>query len=561
MLSGCFASPPQIIGLDPGREQQGVAADASISVQFDRPVQRASFVGRFTIAPPIRGCDIDAALTGRPAGTCRVVWEAGDTEFVVQHPGAILKPSTHYLFTLRGGFSDPQGSVNSLDHGWGMSTAPAPLVRAASPGDGALDVPVDSPIAISFSEPMASTPTLASISLSPSPPETRVVGNARDPGRFVILPGRLMAPTTTYRVDVSGLATNQHGQALAVPWSTTFTTGALSTTPHALVLERSRGEVPSRLVMTALAATQAGDPIPVAALVTAPRCGLPSGCGQAAAGSPLVELATPALAPGGRWLALVERDQTTAARTPTIVVIDPATGTTVATATGGSLPSWSPDGTTLAYAHGAEVRLLNLATGATSALPSGDPLVTAPLWGPNGELLVLDAGGPGAVEHIDLADAVIGARYPFPKLAGPTSAPVISPDGALLAVFRSGEALAGTWLVNVGDPSAPRQLNPDLVPVGYSGARTLIAITRAGGGASGLVRVNVADNVQIAIPHTSGAALLSSVRVTPSGRQLLFLAPDAAGVTQGFVENVDGSDPQQLTTFDIGTDAVAVVAG
>jgi hypothetical protein len=174
-------------------------------------------------------------------------------------------------------------------------------------------------------------------------------------------------------------------------------------------------------------------------------------------------------------------------------------------------------------------------------------------------LLALDVGGSGSVEHVEFADSVVNARYPLPGLAGPSSAPVISPDGTLLAVYRSGETSSGTWLLGTGaDSTTLRRLDSDLVPIGFSGTRTLIAISRPANGVPGLVRVSVASDVQISIPHTPSAAALATVRVSASGRQLVFLSPDAAGVTQAYVENVDGSDPQALTSFDLGAEVASV---
>jgi Tol biopolymer transport system component len=231
----------------------------------------------------------------------------------------------------------------------------------------------------------------------------------------------------------------------------------------------------------------------------------------------------------------------------------------VATLTGGSLPSWSPDGSTLAYAQGSTVRLFNPKSGASSALPKGDPILAPPVWSPSGELLVLDAGSSASAEHVELADAVVNARYPLPGLQGPSTAPVISPDGTLIAVYRSGAASSGTWLVGSGaDATAPRRLDPDLLPIGFSGTRTLIAISRPANGVPGLVKVSLANDVQISLPHPPPAAALPTVRVAAGGRQLVFLSRDADGVTQAFVENADGSDPQALTGFELGAEAAVV---
>jgi Bacterial Ig-like domain/WD40-like Beta Propeller Repeat len=558
-LTGCFAGPPQIVGLDPGRDAAGVQADAPISVQFDRAVTPASIAGRFTVAPAIRGCNVAAAFALGASGTCRVVWLAGNTEFVLQHPGAILEPARGYTFTLRGGFSDPDGAVNTVDHSWGIATAPAPQVRSATPGDGARDVPIDSPLAVSFSVPMAESTSIAAISLSPAVRDTRVVANSRDPSRFVVLPGQLLATNSTYRLSVSTTATDQHGQPLATPWTATFSTGELSANPHALVLARTRGEAASSVMITALAPAQAGEPAPAASLLQAPRCSTSNGCGTAAFGAPVYSYTSVALAPGGRWLAVGEHDETGFSTTGALVVVDPSTGATVATLPGGSLPSWSPDGSTLAYAQGPAVRLFNPDTGASTALPGGDPILAPPVWSPSGELLALDVGGRSSVEHIEFADAVVNARYPMPGLSGPTSTPVISPDGTVVAVYRSGGASPGTWLVGTGaEATAPRLLDPDLVPIGFSGSRTLIALSRPANGVPGLVRVSVADGVEISLPHAPSAGALTTVRVSAGGRQLVFLAPDAADVTQAYVENADGSDPQALTSFDLGAEAAAV---
>jgi hypothetical protein len=561
-LTGCFASPPQIISLDPSRDAAGVPADAPITIHFDRAVLPASLAGRFTVSPAIPGCNVDAALASGAAGTCRVAWLDGNTVFVLQHPGAIFAPSTGYTFTLRGGFSDPDGSVNAVDHRWGMTTAPAPQVRASSPGDGSAGVPLDAPLAVSFTVPMAASAAIDAISLSPAIPDTRIVANSRDPSRFVVLPGRLLVPNSAYRLTVSTKATDEHGQPLAAAWNATFSTGELSSGAHALVLARNHDEAASSVLITALAPAQAGEPVPSATLLQAPRCQATRGCGTAALGAPLYSYTFAALAPGGRWLAVGEHDET-GLGTSALAVVAPPSETAVATLPGGSLPSWSPDGSTLAYAQGSTVRLFNPQSGASSTLPQGDPILAPPVWSPSGELLVLDAGGPASAEHVELADAVVNARYPLPGLQGPSTAPVISPDGTLLALYRSGETSSGTWLVGIGaDTTPPRRLDSNLLPVGFSGTRTLIAISRPPNGVPGLVRVSLANDVQISIPHGPPAAALATVRITAGGRQLVFLSPDSAGVSQAYVENADGSDPQALTGFELGAEAAVVtVAG
>jgi hypothetical protein len=547
-LTGCFASPPQIIALDPNRGSIGVPADAPITVQFDRAVVPASIAGRFSVAPSITGCNLNVAFVAGPGAPCHVEWLAGDTQFVLRHTGAVLAPSTHYTFTLSGGFSDIAGSVNTVDHRWDLTTAQAPQVRATSPSDGANDVPIDGPFAVTFTEPMDASATISAITLDPPVPDTQVMRNSKDATRFVVLPGRLLLPDTTYRLVVTRSAVDQHRQGIASPVTATFTTGALGNKAHAVVLSRTLNELATRVQITSLAPAQAGEPIPAATVLTAPRCTAPAGCGRAANGSPLYSFRTAALSPGGTWLAVVEQDETGTAAPASLVVLNPATGVVQATISGATLPSWSPDAAVLAFAQGAAVRLYRPATGVISSLPSGDPILSPPIWTPGGELLVLDALGPTGIERVEFADVVVGARYAVPGLTGSSSHPAVSPDGTQLAVVRSGASMAGTWLVGLGeDASPPRLLDPGLVPVGYAAPGTLVAMLSSATATTGLVQVGVAADTQIPIAHTPPA--LSAVTVSASGRQLVYLAPDAGGVIQAYVENADGSDPLPLTEF------------
>ena len=47
--------------------------------------------------------------------------------------------------------------------------------------------------------------------------------------------------------------------------------------------------------------------------------------------------------------------------------------------------------------------------------------------------------------------------------------------------------------------------------------------------------------------------------VAPSGRQLVYLSPDAAGIVQAYVENADGSHALPITDFAPRTLVAAAV--
>ena len=115
--------------------RSGVAADAPVTVEFDRPVDDG--VGEGSVLgepadPRVRPrWPRSAPDRSRRAGSSG---STGDTGFTLLHPRAIFAPSTSYTFTLAGGISDPSGVVNSVDHHWTITTGPAPVIRALSPG-------------------------------------------------------------------------------------------------------------------------------------------------------------------------------------------------------------------------------------------------------------------------------------------------------------------------------------------------------------------------------------------------------------------------------------------
>jgi hypothetical protein len=560
-LSGCFSSPPQIIQLIPNRGAVGVAADAPVTVEFDRPVETASVRGRFSVNRPVHSCDLEAAFDAGPLAPCRIVWLPGDTGFTLLHPRAIFAPSASYTFTLAGGIRDPSGVVNSVDHHWTITTGPAPVIRVLQPADGSHGVPVDAPISVTFSTAMAADTTQAAISLSPAVPGTRVVRNLRDPSRFVVLPGATLQAGVTYSLRVAATATDADHQPLVAGEASTFTTAGLSPGPHVIVLAGVLGEGASTVLLSPLAPAAAGEPIATEAVLVAPRCPRRTGCGAAAFGAPLYTYVAAALSPGGGWLAVVEFDETVNGSGPVLLVLDPATGAVVISFDKSSLPSWSPDGSTLAFSRAGRVSFFTPTTGALTDLPAGDPLVTPAVWSPLGEQLVLDVAGASDGEHLELADSVVLARYPVPLVTGASSNPAISPDGSQLAFSRSAPGAQGVWITGIGAASTPpRLLDPSIEPVGFTANGTLLGINRPPVGTPTLVLVSVAGDEQI--PIVSGPALgsLGTVVVAPSRRQLVYLSANAGGILQAYVENADGSGAQVITDFAPGTLVAVSVA-
>jgi len=551
LLTGCFTAPPQIIQLSPVNGSTGVAADAPVRVVFDHPVRRATVEPRLHVDPGISECDLAAAFHAAAGAHCRITWSRDSSSFTLEHAAAPFAPDTKYNFALDAGVTDAAGVVNGLDHHWAITAGPPPVVNGITPSDGSTAVAVDEPVVVAFSNAMNAA-TADAIALSPPVSGTRVVRNLRDHGRFVVLPGRLLDPDATYTVTVGVEATDEHGQHLVAPVSATFRTGGLGTQGHAIVLSRRAGEAPSQVYLTALGALSPGEPAAAAVVLEAPPCLSAGGCGPVPPAAPLLAYLQATVSPDGHWVAVVEQDRTAPAASPSIVLMALPSLTERRIAAAGSDVSWSPDATRLAYGAPDGVHVQTVDTRRDVLLPPGDPLAAPPSWSGDGHTLALpvqDARTGRA--HVDLADPALRVRYPVPGLTGSVSNPALSPDGSTLAVHREGGSdLDGTWVIRLlgGDPT-PRRLGADLTPVAFVDAGTLLAAERPPDGDPGLARVNVNTGDRDRLANQPLASDLSSAVVAPSGRQVAYLLPDARGIRQAIIENVDGSNPTPLTTF------------
>jgi Bacterial Ig-like domain len=560
LLPACAGAPPQIITLSPARGSTSVTADAPVTVVFDHAIDRSSLAPRFGVDPPLGGCDLERAFSAPATAPCHVAWQPHAATFVLEHRGAIFRPSTKYTFHIEPGVRDTTGAVNSLDHHWDITSGPAPQLLGSSPSDGSVNVPVDSPVVVSFNDLMDGVATTAAIHLTPAVAGTRVVANSRDHGRFLILPGRLLDPVTAYTVTIDRGARDEHLQPLQRSVMVRFRTGGLIRAGHALVLAGRRGEAASAALLTGLGAFAEGEPAPATTVLLAPRCTAPA-CGAVPLGGTLTGFLEATASPDGRRLAVVERDETAAAAPSQLHVVDLATGLDTVVASDAAHPSWSPDGHLLAFGDAQGVHLLDPVTGAARLLPPGDPLAASPAWSGDGSVLALPVRAADASLHVDLADPTLEVRYPVPQLRGEVTSPALNPDGSELAVRRDGSpSLEGTWLVRLrgGDPT-PRRLAAGMTPVAYIDASTLLAVDRAPQDTPGLVRIGVRGGDVAHLATGPAASDLGSVTAATPGGQIAYLLADADGVTQAFIENADGSHPAPLTSFSPqGLEAVAV---
>ena len=502
--------------------------------------------GHFHVSPVLPNCDLTAAFAAAEGAPCLVVWLTDRPGFALYHPGAIFAPNTKYNFTLDSGVSATDGTVNSLDHHWDLTSARAPTVVSETPTDGASEVAIDAPLVVQFDRAMSSAATAGAITLSPQGGALTVVRNTVDDRRFVAFPGTLLRAHTAYALMIGGAARDQGGQPLGGATVIHFVTGGLSGARHTAVMV-SHGGAPTAVVLTALAPAQAGEPVATATVLDV---------GSGPGGIAGVGLASAALGPGG-LLAVVE---TGADGSSLLRVLDIANDEDIADVSGATLPAWSSRGD-LAYSSGGQVVVRQL-SGDLVTLPSGDPLVDAPIWSSDGRHLVLPVAAAGQPPHIDLASPQLRARYALPQVTGTASNPAISADGALLVLRRDGPTVAaidGTWLVGLGGrPAQPVLLDSAATPLGFSNATTIILARRPVDGSASLARIGTDGSPATVLPGGPAASDLASSVVSSDGRQISYLAAAESGGTQVWIENSDGSGVLALTSLGSGDSAVSI---
>ncbi len=143
-------------------------------------------------------------------------------------PSGPLAWLTTYTATVTTGVKDLAGNPLSAPVSWSFTTAPPPdlirpLVVSYEPAAGAVAVPPDATVRVTFSEPMEAASTEAAISLAgPSgavPASVSVSG-----GVATLTPASRLADLTLYTATVTTAARDLHGNPLDAGASWSFTT-------------------------------------------------------------------------------------------------------------------------------------------------------------------------------------------------------------------------------------------------------------------------------------------------------------------------------------------------
>jgi hypothetical protein len=214
-------TPPTVIARFPASGASNVALNANVTATFSEPMNNATLNGT-TFALTVTG-------TGAPvAGSVSV---SGNTATFT--PAANLAGSTQYTATVSTGAQDLAGNVLASAATWTFTTtAPPdttpPTVSSVTPSSGATDVPVGTTVTATFSEAMDnSTLTTGNFSVVVTSSSAAVAGSISVSGNTATFtPTVALSPSTQYTATLNTSVRDVAGNALAVPFSWSFTTSA-----------------------------------------------------------------------------------------------------------------------------------------------------------------------------------------------------------------------------------------------------------------------------------------------------------------------------------------------
>lgn len=214
-------SVPQLVTTAPADGATFVPYRPAVEATFSEAMDTRTFTPlSFTVVQTVSGLPVAGSIVA-----------SGATATFT--PAADLAPNTDYTVTITNAVRSVYGIPPAANAAWIFTTAPTvPLVVAASPADGAVNVPLNTVVTAAFSEAMDPATVTAATFLVTGRTGT-VVYNG--PGRTATFqPASALATNTTYTATVTTGATSANGVPLAADHVWSFTTGtATDTTPPA----------------------------------------------------------------------------------------------------------------------------------------------------------------------------------------------------------------------------------------------------------------------------------------------------------------------------------------
>lgn len=148
--TGADTTPPTVTSHTPAAGATGVAAGNAIAMSFSEPMDARTVAAAFELSNG----------TARVAGTLESIGQAA-----VFKPAAALAPGATYVATLRSTATDLAGNLMAADYRWSFTTGSngsgagivdttPPTVLGVSPAPGSTNVPRDTRLIVTFSEPI-----------------------------------------------------------------------------------------------------------------------------------------------------------------------------------------------------------------------------------------------------------------------------------------------------------------------------------------------------------------------------------------------------------------------
>lgn len=509
------AAPPQVVGVTPQPKSSGFATNGIISVQFDRPMDRASVAAHFRLEPQARG---------------GFRWPS-DHEVVFKQE--TLRPSTRYRVVLDSGYRDQQGSANALRHSWYFDTEDPPRLSGASPGSNDTGVDLAAYLSLGFSRPMDLASLRGAISISPSL-NFQLRPDPADGRRLLLAPAELLAPEQDYSISVGSSARDVHGNQLGNGSTLSFRTGPERGLQHwvGFISTPVAGGAGEGIWMV----NESGFPRPLVAATVASFQWGPGGdrlllhSPSGAWSESFLDGSTNPLPFAGRWAAYLDPNRSLALLDGDRLRIWSRDGSYTEAAGQVLEAAVAPGGRQIAYTTaagaGAAIHLYDVGLRAESQLEEANAPVDGLAWAPDLSALAYRSVAPDPNQtRLRVRPLRGGSSRPFTVTTGPASAPVWQPDSRHLLVTAPVQTKVGLVAKAFRLTAAPDQ------------SQTL-------SGAGGLP----------ADPRISVEQLSPS----PDGHQIAFIS-NATALPQVWLMNADGSGLSELTRY--GADGYVYSAG
>ncbi len=199
--------PLEVSTVIPEDSSTGISADSTILVTFNRPVVPLVTTSEMGNLP--------VPITITPAIDGKGEWL--NTAIYQLTPSVPLQGGTTYTVTVASGLTSVDGAVLAADFSWSFSTLP-PQILSLSPSVNQDTVMLESPIVVTFSQPMDKPSTEAAFSViqafTSNPPIAGSITWNDNATQLTFTPAEMLAIASAYQVIIKPTAMSASGEAM-----------------------------------------------------------------------------------------------------------------------------------------------------------------------------------------------------------------------------------------------------------------------------------------------------------------------------------------------------------